>query len=63
MKKSSDHSKVKEIETLMDLFPDPRTIPHGWDLSEMPTTPETSFENPVETNPTTETGSDLWVNL
>jgi hypothetical protein len=35
MKTTAHYSQVLQTEKPMDTFPKPRTIPDGWDLSEM----------------------------
>ena len=48
MKKSKTYSEPQKTECLMDFFPQLRTIPNGWDLSEMLTVEKPAFDHPVE---------------
>ena len=58
MKTTSHYSQVPQTESPMDPFPQPHTIPDGWDLSEMLTAAETGFEYPTEPNTPEEAGSN-----
>jgi hypothetical protein len=62
MKKNKSNSTIPKTESLMDFFPMPRTIPGGWDLSNMLTTTKTGDKQPTETLTTKETGSVKWAN-
>jgi hypothetical protein len=59
MKKTTNNSQPKHTESLMDFFPDPRTIPPGWDLSEMFTPSEAGYRTDAEAKTTEETGNDI----
>jgi hypothetical protein len=62
MKKTKPNSTIPKTESLMDFFPLPRTIPGGWDLSNMLTIPPTGDKKATEPNSTKETGSIKWSN-
>jgi hypothetical protein len=50
MKKSKTYFDSPKTECLMDFFPQLRTIPNGWDLSEMLNAEKAKFNDPVEPN-------------
>ena len=58
MKNEFESESKKQIESLMDYFPEPRTIPHGWDLSEMFTAAESDRFTNIEAKNTEELGKN-----
>jgi hypothetical protein len=58
MKNETNFHQNKEPDNLMDYFPEPRTIPYGWDLSEMFNSTEIIHETTDETKNTEETGNN-----
>jgi hypothetical protein len=58
MKKSKTYSEPKKTESLMDFFPQLRTIPNGWDLSEMFNVERSEFNDPNESINSEETESE-----
>jgi hypothetical protein len=58
MKKSKTYSEPQKTESLMDFFPQLRTIPNGWDLSEMFNVEKPEFNDAVEPTNSEETESE-----
>jgi hypothetical protein len=44
----------------METFPQPRTIPEAWDMSDMFTSEEAGFDHNNTAEATEETGSEKW---
>ena len=62
MKKSKATPPAQKTESLMDFFPMPRTIPQGWDLSEMLNPAKSAEKKNTDTNSFNETGNLQWAN-
>jgi hypothetical protein len=58
MKKSKTNSEPQKTESLMDFFPQLRTIPNGWDLSEMFNVEKPEFNDANEPTNSEETESE-----
>jgi hypothetical protein len=62
MKKQKTTPTPQRTESLMDFFPMPRTIPHGWDCSEMLNSTKSAEKKNTEANSHQETGNLQWAN-
>lgn len=62
MKSPTHYSNIPQTEKPMETFPQPRTIPDGWDMSDMFLEPEAGFDLTNTAESTEETGSDTWDN-
>jgi len=62
MKPVSHYSQVPQTERPMETFPQPRTIPEAWDISDMIDDEEAGFELPNTADDIKETGSVKWAN-
>jgi hypothetical protein len=60
MDPKNHYSQIPQTEKPMDPFPKPRTIPDGWDLSEMLMSAKTLNDKPFDTEPPKETGGSEW---
>jgi hypothetical protein len=59
MKPASHYSQIPQTERPMETFPQPRTIPEAWDLSDMNDEATTGFDL-TNTEENKEAGSDSW---
>lgn len=62
MKPTSHYSQIPQTERPMETFPQPRTIPEAWDLTDMNEDKKTGFDLTNTADDTKETGSDKWDN-
>jgi hypothetical protein len=62
MKPVSHYSKIPQTEKPMETFPQPRTIPEAWDMSDMNDEIKTGFDLNNTADNKKETGSDQWDN-
>ena len=60
MKPESHFTQIPQTERPMETFPQPQTIPGGWDTSDMFTGTQTGFDLNSTAESTEETGSDKW---
>ncbi|MBA3075096.1 MAG: hypothetical protein FP831_15950 [Anaerolineae bacterium] len=58
--KPAQYSQIPQTEKPMETFPQPRTIPEAWDMSNMLTSEEAGSDLNNTVNPTEETGSEKW---
>ena len=60
---TSHYSQIPQTERPMETFPQPRTIPEAWDMSDMDSDKKTGFDLTSTTeNQNNETGKDKWDN-
>lgn len=60
---TSHYSQIPQTERPMETFPQPRTIPEAWDMSDMNADRKTGFDLTSTEEKTTETGkNDKWEN-
>ncbi|MDO9121989.1 MAG: hypothetical protein Q8R09_00680 [Anaerolineaceae bacterium] len=58
--KPAQYSQIPQTEKPMETFPQPRTIPEAWDMSNMFTSEEAGSDLSSTSNLTEETGSEKW---
>lgn len=58
--KPAQYSQIPQTERPMETFPQPRTIPEAWDMSDMFTSEEAGFDHNNTAETTEETGSEKW---
>jgi len=58
--KPAQYSQIPQTESPMETFPQPRTIPEAWDMSDMFNSEETGFDLNNTAESTEETGKDKW---
>jgi hypothetical protein len=62
MKPTSHYSQIPQTERPMETFPQPRTIPEAWDMTDMNDNTKPGSDLTNTTEDTKETGSDKWDN-